>query len=228
MSKKRKNEPAPRNFRNDPFRSLKDISTNPRSPVADASVKPPPDADADDDSLFARAVRGARPIGRGEEPAGGTESSSDVAAPPSASHEEIDDGLFLQAMTSLGASTVRSRAEEDVEPDEESFRRSSSSRMRQLKKGTVRIAQELDLHGSLREEALRRLQHFVTGAYARGDQAVLVITGKGINSPEGPVLSVAVSEWLRGPGKEMVAEFHQAPRDKGGSGAVVVFLRSRK
>jgi len=54
---------------------------------------------------------------------------------------------------------------------------------------------------------------------------VLVITGKGINSPEGPVLQGAVAGWLRQQGKGMVAEFSPAPRDKGGSGAFVVFLK---
>ncbi|HWR73104.1 MAG TPA: DNA mismatch repair protein MutS, partial [Nitrospirota bacterium] len=33
--------------------------------------------------------------------------------------------------------------------------------------------------------------------------------------------------WLREQGKGMVAEFAPAPRDKGGSGAFVVFLRRR-
>jgi DNA-nicking Smr family endonuclease len=55
----------------------------------------------------------------------------------------------------------------------------------------------------------------------------LVITGKGLNSPDGPVLQGAVREWLRTAGAKMVAEFHDGPRDKGGSGAVVVFLRRR-
>lgn len=102
-----------------------------------------------------------------------------------------------------------------------------SSRMRQLKKGTLRISGELDLHGFLREDALGKLGHFIAAAYARGQQAVLVITGKGINSAEGPVLRGAVEEWLRTRAKGMVAETHPAPRDKGGSGAFVVFLKKK-
>jgi DNA-nicking Smr family endonuclease len=100
--------------------------------------------------------------------------------------------------------------------------------MRQLKRGTIRISAELDLHGFLKDEALARLEHFISDAYSLGRQAVLVITGKGINSPDGPVLPGAVSRWLREPGKGMVAEFHPAPRDKGGSGAFVVFLKQKK
>jgi DNA-nicking Smr family endonuclease len=91
----------------------------------------------------------------------------------------------------------------------------------------VTIAAELDLHGFLRDEALFRLEHFISSSAAKGFPAVLVITGKGVNSPDGPVLRRAVDHWLREQGKGMVAEFAPAPRDKGGSGAFVVFLRKR-
>ena len=36
-----------------------------------------------------------------------------------------------------------------------------------------------------------------------------------------------MAAWLREQGKGMIAEFHSAPRDRGGSGAIVVFLRQR-
>jgi len=55
-----------------------------------------------------------------------------------------------------------------------------------------------------------------------------VITGKGNNSPGEPVLRNAVGVWLREVGKTMVSEFVAAPRDMGGSGAFVVFLREKK
>ena len=106
-------------------------------------------------------------------------------------------------------------------------RRSAVGRMRQLKRGAIRIREELDLHGEIRDAALVKLEHFIAGAFHRGQKAVLVITGKGINSPEGPVLQGAVAAWLRGKGKGMVAEFAPAPRDLGGSGAFVVFLKVR-
>jgi DNA-nicking Smr family endonuclease len=127
-------------------------------------------------------------------------------------------------MGALNATTFRAEA---PEPEDAGPSRSPSSRMRQLKRGTIHIGGELDLHGFLKDEALKRLEHFITSAYARGSQAVLVITGKGINSPEGPVLPGAAAAWLRDQGKGMVAEFLPAPRDKGGSGAIVAFLRKR-
>ena len=84
---------------------------------------------------------------------------------------------------------------------------------------------ELDLHGLTRAQALESLGHFITGAWKRDMEAVLVITGKGNNSSGEPVLQAAVSGWLREKGKKMVVEFAPAPRQMGGSGAFVVFLR---
>ncbi|HAK60118.1 MAG TPA: hypothetical protein DCO77_07010, partial [Nitrospiraceae bacterium] len=109
--------------------------------------------------------------------------------------------------------------------DESRKQQSSPTRMRQLKRGTIRINGELDLHGYFKDEALVHLEQFIADAYHRGLQAVLVITGKGVNSPEGPVLPGAVAAWLRREGKGRVAEFAPAPRDLGGAGAFVVFLR---
>jgi DNA-nicking Smr family endonuclease len=167
-------------------------------------------------------VSGARRIdGEGEQEPG---PPSPGIAGPQPGDDENNRELFLQAMGALNTTTLPAEAPE-LENEEPS--RSSSSRMRRLKRGTIHIAEELDLHGFLKEEALKRLEHFISSAYARGSQAVLVITGKGINSPEGPVLRGAAAAWLREQGKGMVAEFLPAPRDKGGSGAIVAFLRKR-
>ncbi len=225
MSKKRKNEQTHGTFRNSPFHHLKGIS--PRTlPAAAAPKKATAGQEDDDADLFALSMRGARPIVRDEEETEGA-GFQPQEKPQRETREEADTGLFLRAMTTFGTATIRERTADDEGTDADGPRRSQSGRMRQLKKGTVRIARELDLHGSLRDEAVRKLQQFIAGAYARGDQAVLVITGKGTNSPDGPVLPGAVSDWLRGPGRSMVAEFLPAPRDRGGSGAIVVFLRRR-
>jgi len=77
-----------------------------------------------------------------------------------------------------------------------------------------------------REEALNALPRFLRNAAAYGEKAVLVITGKGLNSPGEPVLQQAVAGWLQESGKGLVLEFAPAPRDMGGHGAFVVFLRN--
>ena len=213
-------------FRNDPFQSLKGIETGPST----APKEPPPCAavpgEEDGEQLFHRAAQGVRRIGRSDDdgagPPPGRTGADGVSAPASGDEE----AQFRQAMDALGASSFGEQGGEQ-DDDEAQDRRSSSGRLRRLKRGTIRIAEVLDLHGCLRDEAVRRLGHFIGTAYAQGREAVLVITGKGLNSPDGPILQGAVREWFRTAGATMVAEFHPAPRDKGGSGAYVVFLRRR-
>jgi DNA-nicking Smr family endonuclease len=209
-------------FQNTPFKALKGVTPKAPSPPTPAPKASSREDHEGDDELFLRSVSGARRIDtEGEQETG---PPSPVTAGPQPGEEENNRGLFLQAMGALNATTFRAEA---PEPEDAGPSRSPSSRMRQLKRGTIHIGGELDLHGFLKDEALKRLEHFITSAYARGSQAVLVITGKGINSPEGPVLPGAAAAWLRDQGKGMVAEFLPAPRDKGGSGAIVAFLRKR-
>ncbi len=249
MKKRKQPEQNRPDFSNNPFSPLKKFKPADAPSRAAGKTPPRPVSEADDEDLFRRAVTGARRLDQEEgpqltsdravqKPAHGAEEDAALflramsgtrpmgsldPAPGQAALDEEDRGLFVNALK-MGSSLPPVRIGED---EEEIPARSPSSRMKQLKRGTIRISEELDLHGSLREEALGRLKVFIANAFVRGQRAVLVITGKGINSPEGPVLQGAVADWLRGPGKGMVAEFCPAPRDRGGSGAYVVFLKSR-
>ncbi len=223
MKKKDKSEKkSSGDFKNNPFKPLRGFTPKP-GPAGNKTPPPPAhDPGEDDDlSLFLRAAAGARRIGR--VPTSETSAKQRDAETSGAGGAEEDRRLFLQEVRKIGASGRIVLPEPN---EEETERRSSMSRMRQLKRGTIRIREELDLHGDIREAALVKLEHFITGAFGRGQKAVLVITGKGINSPEGPVLQGAVAGWLREKGKGLVAEFAPAPRDLGGSGAFVVFLKS--
>lgn len=222
--KNRKQEQGTGTFQNAPFKALKGITPKVPSPPPAAPKAPLREDREDDDDLFLRSMSGTRRIDTGLEHEPGEQSPVKAGRQPGDGDEKNSSELFLHAMGALNTKTFRDEA---PEPEDVELSRSPSSRMRQLKRGTLRIGEELDLHGFLKEEALRRLRQFVASAYARGAQAVLVITGKGINSPEGPVLRGAVDTWLREQGKGMVAEFHPAPREKGGSGAIVVFLRKQ-
>jgi DNA-nicking Smr family endonuclease len=221
-SKNKKHDPGTGVFQNAPFRSLKDLTPKSASPQTTAPKPSSREEREDDDELFLRSVSGTRRIDTKDEHT--PEQPVPAKAGPRSGDEEDNRELFLRAMGALNATTFRVKTPEQEEAEPA---RSSSSRMRQLKRGTLHIAEELDLHGFLKDEALKRLEHFITSAYGRGSQAVLVITGKGINSPAGPVLPGAVAAWLREQGKRMIAEFHPAPREKGGSGALVAFLRRR-
>jgi len=110
-------------------------------------------------------------------------------------------------------------------PDEDELKPLSGNRLKQLKRGIITVDHQLDLHGLTRDEALAELPLFLRSARLKGQTAALVITGKGNNSPAEPVLQQAVSAWLRDAGRDLVVEFAPAPREMGGSGAFVVFLR---
>lgn len=221
--KKRSKDQLPKSFEHSPFKALKGFTPSAR----DDQRKPARGerkTSEDDSELFLRAVEGVKQI-QPDDTIESVDAKPKTALPERPPVVRRDEQLFLDAMRNIG--TVSGRApEEDDDPDA-GQQRPSSSRMKQLKRGTLRISAELDLHGYLRDEAIQQLNRFITAAFTRGLSSILVITGKGINSPDGPVLQGAVAEWLRNAGKGMVAEFAPAPRELGGSGAFVVFLKKR-
>jgi DNA-nicking Smr family endonuclease len=224
MKKNRPPDQSPADFKNKPFTSLKGLVPASVVPAKRRAAPPVPKKshsnDEDDVALFFRAAEGAKRLG--DDPEGHDVAVTRQGSQRRTVHAPEDSSLFLAAMQKIGTTVSDGAPERDLEVAEH---RSPTSRMRQLKRGAIRISQELDLHGCLKDEALLRLEQFVAAASSRGQQAVLVITGKGINSPGGPVLQGAVAEWLRKKGKGLVAEFSPAPRELGGSGAFVVFLK---
>lgn len=227
MKKNKSTDQSAAQFNNNPFKSLKSFKSRGDSkpgPVKKTPVPAQKENRQDDLDMFLRAVSGVREIDPSSDDQQ-TKREKNKSNNPSCGEDREDQQLFVEAMQKIGA-TFRN---EQQKPDlDEAPRQSSSSRMRQLKRGTIRIREELDLHGYLKAEALVKLAHFIAAAYNRGQKAVLVITGKGNNSPEGPVLQGAVASWLYQEGKGLVAEFAPAPRDMGGSGAFVVFLKNRQ
>lgn len=223
MKKKDKKEDKKKDFCNVPFKDLKSFTvksdTAPEAVSVKPVPKPPVQREEDDHALFLRHVDGVRRL-HGEQPKKAPAPKLTENSRPEVGEE--DRKLFLSSLTGLDVSF------RDEFPDVTPLRPVPVNRMRQLKTGAIRIDMELDLHGLTRDEALKSLERFICGAFNRGQRAVLVITGKGNNSPGEPVLVGAVSSWLRETGKKMVAEFAPAPLRMGGSGAFVVFLKEKK
>jgi DNA-nicking Smr family endonuclease len=225
MKKHKPPDQSPAEYKNNPFKALKGLTPSTALPAKKTTAAPvretiPPWRDEDDASLFLREVEDVERV------ASAPDARDGQAAKPARERKGVrasEEGrLFLSAMQKIDLTG------HDASPEHESAdtgQRSPTSRMRQLKRGTIRISRELDLHGFLKDEALKRLEQFLADAFTSGQQAVLIITGKGINSSEGPVLQRAVAAWLRNKGKGIVAEFSPAPREHGGSGAFVVFLK---
>jgi DNA-nicking Smr family endonuclease len=74
------------------------------------------------------------------------------------------------------------------------------------------------------EEASQKVKFFLQNSSFNNVDAVIIITGKGLHSDEGPVLRKAVGRLLSSL-HELVVEWGIAPREYGGDGALIVFLR---
>ena len=97
--------------------------------------------------------------------------------------------------------------------------------LRKLRRGHWVIQGELDLHGLTSVEAHGLLVEFLNRCARRGLRCVRIIHGKGLRSKNRePVFKRKVAGWLMQ--REEILAFCQAPRADGGSGAVVVLLKS--
>jgi len=223
MKKKRQDTPATqKEFAITPFAALKGLKGAAESPVV--NMTPPkvePKTAPDDMDLFFQAMSGVERLGVQQHKSLPEKPVSSVKAIVR-KIEEDEQQLFLEVVAGMKLDV---RFDDNIPDSTAAVTPSGSSRLRQLRRGTIRLDYELDLHGLTRDEALDALAMFIGGAFRRQQQAVLVITGRGNHSPEEPVLKKAVEKWLRETGKEMIAEFLQAPRQMGGDGAIVVFLK---
>ncbi len=229
MAKKKHQEQAPKpaEFKSTPFSILKGVVTAPppaAPPVPEKKPPPPPPDDSAD--LFLQAMSGVRKLdgqtlsrAKAEVPLP-TQRKGRAAPPPTV--DQVSGEIFLEEIKRLKLDVKFS----DSLPADEELKPLSGNRLKQLKRGIISLDRQLDLHGLTRDEALLELPRFLRNAHHKGCAAVLIITGKGNNSPAEPVLQQAVSSWLRDSGRELVAEYTPAPREMGGSGAFVVFLRN--
>lgn len=95
-----------------------------------------------------------------------------------------------------------------------------------LHAGRIPAQDHLDMHGMSLEEAKPALDRFIREARSRGLRCVNIIHGRGLRSPEGPVLKEALRTWLEtGSLRKWVLAYATAPRQQGGPGATYLLLR---
>ena len=99
-----------------------------------------------------------------------------------------------------------------------------------LRAGSFSHEGHVDLHGHNMEQAYAQLVLFIKHAYQNGKRHLIVVTGRGKNSPNGTgVLRERVHAWFtRDPFKRVVLAFCSAKLGDGGAGALYVLLRKRK
>jgi DNA-nicking Smr family endonuclease len=99
--------------------------------------------------------------------------------------------------------------------------------LRKLRRGHWVIQRELDLHGLRTDQAREALGEFLREVRRRGLRCVRIIHGKGLGSVNRePVLKNKVRNWLIQ--KDEVLAFCQATPAEGGSGALLVLLKSQE
>ncbi|WP_026480344.1 Smr/MutS family protein [Ahrensia sp. 13_GOM-1096m] len=97
---------------------------------------------------------------------------------------------------------------------------------RKIAKGRLPIDSQVDLHDLTQDQAIHRLQAFLTQARNLGQRHVLVITGKGGSPTSEGVLRRMLPIWLNMPAFSSIVNGYQAAsRGHGGDGAFYVRLR---
>lgn len=179
----------------------------------------PPGHDDNDDDLhaFRDAMRGVRPL-----PSVETVQRREPP-PPRPRFSKADEHA------ALAESLAADPASADLETGEELryLRAGANPRLlRKLRRGEFRIAAEADLHGLNERQAGDAIRAFLAEARQEGWQCVRIIHGKGLRSgPAGPVLKAKTASVLRR--REDVIAFASARAADGGTGAVLVLLRTR-
>lgn len=99
-----------------------------------------------------------------------------------------------------------------------------------LRAGQYSPETHLDLHGMNAEQAYGSLLDFIKNAYNQGKRNIVVVTGRGKNSPGGlSVLRQYMQDWLtKEPLRRVVLAFCTAQPKDGGAGALYVILRKYK
>lgn len=224
MARKKKQQKSTREFNESPFKTLKGlvVSGQAAPSVKNTEKKPAVEEEVDDSSLFEREMtmlsvekRYGDEVGRPLPP----ESLEPKPAPVHNPTPVTDRELFLSALGNMD-----NIFRDELPQEEESH--ASPRRMKQLRQGKLAPEAQLDLHGATREEARQKVGYFLDDCLYQGYKTVLVITGRGKGSHEGPVLRDDMEKYLSHDASDRVVEWGRAPARYGGDGALVVYLRS--
>jgi len=97
--------------------------------------------------------------------------------------------------------------------------------VRRLHEGRFSIQDCLDLHGLIVEEAEEEVRLFLEEAVKKNYRCVKIIHGRGLRSPNGPVLKETLIQWLSGRYRKYLVAFVTARPCDGGLGALYILLK---
>lgn len=195
---------------------MHDQRNGPRTRRRGSGARPASEATEADVDLFRQAIGEVRPLREGDA------RTAQRAQPPAPEPRQflddearVMDELLLEPSEALAIELGEAL----------SFVRNGHDPrlLKQLRRGVFAVQDEIDLHQMRQVDARRYLREFLAEAAELGHRCVRIIHGKGLRSPEGPVLKGLVDALLRHHGH--VLAFASARPQDGGTGATLVLLR---
>jgi DNA-nicking Smr family endonuclease len=98
---------------------------------------------------------------------------------------------------------------------------------KRLHEGGFAVQDSIDLHGMTLVEAEEALECFFAEAVRRRSFCVKIIHGRGLRSPNGPVIKEAMKIWLQRSFRKRIVAYATAKDRDGGLGATYVLLKQR-
>ncbi len=107
--------------------------------------------------------------------------------------------------------------------------RMNSGMHKSISKGEYKIDAKLDLHGYSRDEAYNILVDFLNNSYQKKYRMLLIITGKGLNSPDkSSTIKESFFGWIQAwEVKDNFLYINYAHQKHGGKGAFYVLLKKQ-
>jgi DNA-nicking Smr family endonuclease len=197
------------------------VESKPQSAPKSAAPRSSPSA-GDDLDLFEAAVRGVVPIPANESRR--VAPARPPAAPSAVRREE--DAALADLVAGVAAFDI-SDTEEHVEGTVVGL---DPRILRRLRAGEFAYQGHFDLHGMTAGEAKSAVQEFIFRSMVAGHRCVLLVHGRGRNSPDQrPILKDRLKDWLtHGELGRRVLAFSTARPYDGGSGAMYVLLRRER
>jgi DNA-nicking Smr family endonuclease len=176
----------------------------------------------DEAVLFSRAMQGVDPL---KESIRGREVQPESQPPPPRWSDA--DQQAMNRLSGLVAGDVEFEIEYSDEYMHGHVKGADLKAVNQLKAGALAVDAHLDLHGLNSDQARDSLLFFLHECYLQSKRCVLLVPGRGKNSPGGQsILKREIQAWLtQDPLKRMVLAFCTAQPKHGGAGALYVLLR---
>jgi len=215
---------------NRPFKALEDFNIRTKKPSPNhVEIQPAQNLNKSDyinEVTFENAMKGVQPLNR--------DRIEQLPADNKTQLEAIRESLIIERKEAIKTlqGIVSGKLKFDIRQTGEYVEAHiitlEPSVLLSLKKGELAVQSHIDLHGFTSETAKEKLKLFIHNSYSMGFRCVLVIHGRGLKSPGGPVIKNSVINWLtRGGMSQYVLAFCSARLCDGGTGAIYVLLKRR-